>query len=262
MLSLHAEYILLIMNEFLNTLILNGTMPVLAALLLGLMTTISPCPFCSNLTAVSYLVREVGSKRRVWINSLLYMLGKIVAYCALSAVFIAGAQIEPVQKWFERWGEPLLGPFLIVCGLFMFVGGWREQHHSHEHSGTTKVERWLENGSAKMQQWLQARSALYSFVMGVVFSLAFCPYSGVLFFGMLLPLTMSAPLSWGWSMPVLYGIGTGLPVLVVAVLLAWSVESIGSINRQIQRVEIWIRSISALLFVAVGVWLVVENLIG
>ncbi len=224
-------------------------MPLLTAFLLGLMTIISPCPFCSNITAIGYICKDISSRRRILLNGIMYASGKIFIYTLLSLVFILGAQITGIQHFFETYGEPALGPFLILCGLFMLVGGHHEQHHDHEHNHGI-------GHRVTGNKWLTAHGSwLTAFFLGVIFSLAFCPYSGVMYFGMLIPMTMSQPLAWSWMMPMVYGLGTGLPVIIIAWLLAYSAFGIGKINHNIQHVEIWLRRICATLFIGVGIYL-------
>ncbi len=229
---------------------LASTMPLLTALLLGLMTIISPCPFCSNIAAISYIGKDVDNKHKVLINGLIYVLGKVVAYTALCAIFIFGAQIEGIQHFFETYGEPLLGPFMIICGIFILVGGHHEHHHGDEHHNKFAT-RFTQIVSTKhhVPDWI------WSFILGVVFSMAFCPYSGVLFFGMLVPLSMAQPVIWSWVMPIIYALGTGIPVIVIAWLLAYSVATIGNIYHNIQHFEVWFRRICAILFIGIGIYL-------
>lgn len=238
---------------FQNFLTDTSTMPLLTALLLGLMTIISPCPFCSNIAAIGYISKDIDNKRNVLLNGIMYALGKVFAYTALSLVFIFGAQVDSIRHFFETYGEPVLGPFLIVCGLFILIGGHHEHNHEHEHNHGLmgKLKQFARRGS-NVPGWI------WSFVLGVTFSLAFCPYSGVLYFGMLIPLTMAQPVIWSWSMPVMFGIGTGVPVVIIAWLLSYSVMGIGKINRHIQHFEIWFRRICALLFIGMGIYLCIS----
>ena len=238
----------------LEALLQNQTMPLLTAFLLGLMTIISPCPFCSNLTAVGYISKDMSSRRRVVLNGVMYALGKVIAYTALSLLFIGGAQAEPVQRFFEHYGEPALGPFLIVCGLFMLIGGHHERNDEHEHNHG--LGHRLAGKGGNTPDWL------WSLVLGIVFSLAFCPYSGVLYFGMLIPMTMAQPVAWSWMMPVLYGLGTGLPVVLIAWLLAYSVVGVGRLNERIRHFELWLRRICAGLFILTGIALCIWLLVG
>lgn len=220
-------------------------MPLLTALILGLMTIFSPCPFCSNIAAVSYIAKDIHNQRLIILNGLLYTLGKMLTYTLLSLIFIFGAQITPIQQFFERYGEPALGPFLIVCALFMLIIGKSEERpHEHNHGIGQRIK---DLGNT------QISSPLYCFLMGLVFSLAFCPYSGVLFFGMLVPLTMAQPIAWSWTMPLLYGFATGFPVVIIAVILARSLTSMKRINENIMVFEKWLRWICAAIFFITGI---------
>lgn len=231
----------------------TSTMPLLTALLLGLMTIISPCPFCTNIAAVGYIGKDINNTKKVLYNGIMFICGKVFAYTALSMIFILGAQTEHIRHFFETYGEPALGPFLILCGLFILIGGKREHNHTHEHNHGV---------FGKFQQCLHKRNNIpdwiWSFILGIVFSMAFCPYSGVLFFGMLMPLTMTQPILWSWTMPVMFGLGTGLPVLAIAWLLSYSIMGIGKINHRIQHFEIWFRRLCALLFIGIGIYLCIS----
>ena len=92
-------------------------------------------------------------------------------------------------------------------------------------------------------------SALF---LGILFSLAFCPTSGIFYFGMLMP--MSAAETGGYLLPVVYAIATGLPVILVAWVLAYSVAGLGKLYNRIQVFEKWFRKVVAILFIAVGIY--------
>lgn len=185
----------------------------------------------------------------------MYVFGKVAAYTTLCLVFIFGAQIDGIQHFFETYGEPLLGPFMIVCGLFILIGGHHEGHHQHDekhqHGLSSRFAHFTER-KRNIPNWL------WAFVLGIVFSMAFCPYSGVLFFGMLVPLTMAQPIAWSWTMPVVFGLGTGIPVIVIAWLLSYSIAGIGKINHNIQHFEVWFRRICALLFIGIGIYMCIS----
>ncbi len=235
----------------LETLLHNSTMPLLTAFILGLMTIISPCPFCSNLTAIGYISKDISNRKQTILNGIMYALGKIFTYTVLSLIFIFGAQIEGIQQFLQTYGEPALGPFLILCGLFMLIGGHHEQHHEHNHNHEVRAR------VAVSPLWGRQKGG-YAFLLGIVFSLAFCPYSGVMYFGMLIPMTMSQPLAWSWLMPIVYGLGTGLPVVIIAWLLAYSITGIGKINHNIQHFELWLRRMCSILFIAIGIYLCIH----
>lgn len=234
--------------EYLNHLLENSSFPLLTAFVLGLMTTISPCPLCTNVTAIGFIGKNVNNKRQIITNGLLYALGKIVAFTSLATVFVLGANVMDAQLFFETYGEMLLGPFLIVGGLFMLEFFKFHHHTSRHHSSGSFSERIMSKSKAGNAWW--------SFLLGVIFSLAFCPYSGVLYFGGLIPLTMAN--REGLLLPVIYAIGTGLPVLIFAWIIAYSFAGLGNFYNKIQVFEVWFRRITAILFILIGVYVMFE----
>lgn len=236
--------------------------------MLGVLTMISPCPFCSDITAVSYLGKNVCSTRTLLWNSLFYVLGKCFSYTVLALVFIAGTQIDGVRAFFEHYGEPALGPFLILVGLCIAFFGWREAHHEHrteEHDeGHCSADTHHEHAPHRLISRLQTvnlrplSGPVMSFVLGAVFALAFCPYSGVLYFGTLLPLTLLQPPAWSWLMPVLFGLGDALPVLVISLIISKGLAGIGRINGNLMHIELWLRRICVIIFLGLGIYLTVS----
>ena len=202
----------------------NSTFPLLTAFLLGLLTMLSPCPFCSDMTALSYLSRNVSNMRAIVMGSLCYVLGKCFSYTLLALVFILGAQTEGVRAFFETYGEPALGPFLLIMGVAIAIFSYREAHHNHDsnsHTHEHAPHRLIRSISKVNLKPLNGPVAC--FILGAVFALAFCPYSGLLYFGTLIPLTMMQPMSWSWLMPVLFGLGDALLVMIL-----WSSRRRGS----------------------------------
>jgi len=93
-------------------------------------------------------------------------------------------------------------------------------------------------------------------LLGIVFALAFCPYSGVLYFGMLIPMTISS--ASGLYLPIVFAIATGIPVIIFAWLIAFSVGSIGGVYNKMKTFELWFRRAVALLFIGVGIYYLVN----
>ena len=195
--------------DWLYSLLDNSSLPVVTALILGILTAVSPCPLATNLTAVAYIGREIDNRRKVFYLGLLYTLGRAVAYSALGAVLIfiirKGEDAFGIQDAISTIGEWVLGPALVLIGLFMLFG-----HLLH-------LPKFGFSGQAS-GSWTQG--ALGAFILGVLFAMAFCPTSGMLYFGMLIP--MSAVESGGYALPVVYAIATSLPVLVAAWIIAYS----------------------------------------
>ena len=227
--------------EWLQTLSENSGMPILTAFALGLLTALSPCPLATNIAAVGYISRDIEDRHRIFRNGLLYTLGRIVAYTVLGIVLISilqeGASLFGVQKFIGKYGELLIGPALLVIGLFMFFG----------HLLPLPSFGFKGNG-----EQVAKRGGWGAFLLGVLFALAFCPSSGIFYFGMLIPL--SATTVAGWLLPVVFAIATALPVLLIAWVLAFSAQCIGKVYGQMQTVQKWLNTIVGLLFIAIGIY--------
>ncbi len=224
--------------EILQNLLENTEIPLLTAFLLGLMTAISPCPLATNITAIGFISKDMGSRKRVFVNGLRYTLGRSVSYTAIGLLFFFGAGQFEFAGFIQEWGEKVIGPVLILIGFLML--------------GVINIKiPGLGSVSDKLQD--QSGKGFWGvLLLGVVFALAFCPYSGVLYFGMLIPMTISS-LS-GLYLPVIFALGTGIPVIIFAWLIAFSVGAIGSTYNKIKTFEFWFRRVVAVLFIGVGVY--------
>lgn len=228
--------------EFLTDLLDSSTMPWLTALLLGLMTAISPCPLATNITAVGFISRDIENRNRVFINGLLYTLGRAITYTVIALVIYFGADQLKFGGFFQRYGEKIIGPLLIIIGLFMLdIVSIKFPAFNRLTSRMQEKKRW---------------GYLDAVLLGLVFALAFCPYSGVLYFGMLVPLTIAS--SSGLYLPVVYAIATGIPVIVFAWIIAYTISSIGGVYKKLKSFELWFRRIIAVLFIGVGIYYIIR----
>lgn len=227
--------------EWLQTLLDSSTAPALTAFLLGLLTAVSPCPLATNVAAIGFIGRNVESRRRIFLNGLLYTLGRIIAYTVLGIVLILilreGASLFGIQKFIGRYGELILGPALLLIGLFMLFGSRL---------------RLPSFGFRSNGEGLARKGGFGALLLGMLFAMAFCPTSGVLYFGMLIP--MSATAAAGYLLPVLFALATALPVLIVAWILAFSVQRIGSFYGRMQTVQKWLNRIVGGIFVGIGIY--------
>lgn len=224
--------------EVLQNLLETSQFPILSAFLLGLMTAISPCPLATNITAIGFISKDLKSQRKVFINGLVYTLGRAVSYTVIGLIFFFGASQFEFSGVLQEWGEKLLGPLLVLIGLFM-LGVLKLTI-----PGISFLTEKMENKSN--------RGFWGVLLLGIVFALAFCPYSGVLYFGMLIPMTVSS--ASGLILPLVFAIATGIPVIIFAWLIAFSVGSIGNLYNKIRVFEIWFRRVIAILFIGVGLY--------
>lgn len=219
---------------------------IFSALLLGLLTILDPCTLFTSIAAISYIDRELGNKRKVLLNGTMFVLGKLATYVLLSIPFIMGAQTDGIQHVLEHYGEPILGGFMIICGIVLLFSG--HHHHNHDHG----VSKWLQSVDSE-SSWL------WSFMLGIFFAIAFCPHRLVYFITMI-DITVSLPASWNWLLPVVFGLGTGLPIMLIAWLVSYSVVNISSLTSKLRTFEKWFRHICAVLFMGLGIYLCIHTL--
>lgn len=225
--------------EFLQQWLDNTSYPIFTAFILGLMTAISPCPLATNITAIGYISKDIEDKRKVFLNGILYTVGRAFTYTGLGLLFYFGANQFQIAGFFNKYGERFLGPLLIIIGLVML-----------------NVIRVKLPGTGILGEKVVAKnrmgSSLSSFLLGVVFSLAFCPYSGVLYFGMLIPITVSS--ASGLYLPLVFALGTGLPVIIFAWFIAFTISGIASLYNKIKLFELWFRRGISVLFIITGLY--------
>lgn len=228
--------------DWLQTLLENSTTPVLTAFLLGLLTAISPCPLATNIAAIGYIGKDVEDRRRVFLSGLLYTAGRIAAYTLLGMVLIMilrrGASMFGIQKFIGEWGEILLGPALIVIGVLMIA--------SHR----LRLPQFGFKGNNAEN--LKRHGGWGAFLLGVLFAMAFCPRSGMFYFGMLIP--MSATTTMGYLLPAVFATATALPVIIVVWLLAFSMQKVGRFYGWLKNIERWATIIVSILFIMVGLY--------
>ncbi len=227
--------------EYLQALLENYNIPVLSAFVLGLMTSISPCPLATNITATAFISKNITNKKLVFLSGVLYSLGRAFSYTVIGLILFFGASKFHVGRFFQQNGEKFLGPLLIIVGLIMlnvirlnFLG--------------------KSNFTEKLTEKLKGKGLLGSFLIGVIFALAFCPYSGALYFGMLIPMTISSV--DGLYLPIVFAFGTGLPVILFTYLLAFAAGSVGVFYNKIAKTEKVMRIITGVVFVLTGVYYV------
>lgn len=223
--------------DFLNTLIDQYNLPLLTAFILGIMTSISPCPLATNITAVAYISKSIQSTRHTLASGLAYTLGRAVSYTLLATLVYFGLSSFEIAKIFQGWGDKVLGVALILISLTMF--------------GVIKLKFAATNQKIEqMKQFLASKGYLGALLLGVLFALAFCPYSGVLFFGVLIPLVLKS--QEGLLLPPLFALGTGLPVMLLSFILAFSVEKVGRIYNIMGKIEKVMRYGVATIFLLSG----------
>lgn len=227
--------------DILQTWLEGSEVPVLTAFILGLLTAVSPCPLATNITAIGFVSKDIESKNRTFLYGLLYTLGRILAYSLLGALLIfmlrRGIDTFDLQSEVSRWGELLLSPVLVGVGLLMLFGD------------RLPLARF---GISASERGERLRGAWGSLLLGILFAMAFCPTSGLFYFGMLIP--MSASATGGYALSAVYALATGLPVMAVAWIIAYSMANIAGFYHKMQVFQKWFNRFVAALFIIVGLY--------
>jgi len=221
----------------------NLNIPVLSALFLGLLAAISPCPMATNIAAVAYVSRRVTDRRYAVMTAALYTLGRMISYSVLGILIImAGLEIPGLASFLQDFGEEILGPLLIIVGLIML--------------NINRLSFSLGGGKlSSIGGKVADLGMIGGLLLGILFALAFCPYSAVLFFGLLIPLALKT--TGGVTLPAVFAIGTGLPVLVFGMLLSIGVSRVSTWLNTLTRAEKIIHVVVSIIFIGIGIYYVV-----
>lgn len=218
-----------------------------SALWLGILTSISPCPLASNIAAISFIGRRVDSKRHVLLSGTLYTFGRTLTYLILGMIVMAGLMASgEIARFLQKYLNQILGPVLILVGMVLL--GLLNVTSSFNLAGSGVQER-----AGKGGIW-------WSVILGILFALSFCPVSAGLFFGGLIPLSTSNGSKF--LLPGLFGIGTALPVIVFAFLMAFGSQYVGRAFNRMTQIEWWVRMITGIIFILAGVYYCLTHIYG
>ncbi len=214
---------------------------------LGILTSISPCPLATNIAAISYIGKRLDNPKAVMLSGLMYTVGRMVTYTALGALVVGSVlSIPEVAMFLQKHMNKALGPVLIVAGVLLL--------------DMVRLRAYGGGVSDKLALRVQKWGIWGSLALGVLFALSFCPISAALFFGSLIPIAIDHQSSL--VMPMVYGIGTALPVVAFAILIAMGARFLGNIFNKVSVFEKWARRVTAVAFIIVGGYYVLVYLIG
>ncbi len=223
------------MQEFLTGLYADATGPLVSALLLGLLTAIAPCPMTINITAIGFIGKDISHRKRIALNGVFYALGTVFSYTALAMLLYLGADQFRIATIFQQYSERIIGPLLLVIGILM--------------TGLIRIDFPLFSRITRRFEKKETFRAWDSFLLGAVLALAFCPYSGVLYFGMLIPLVLTTASPW---LSLVFSLTAAIPIVLFAWLIAFAVSGVGKLFNNLKRFEFWFRKVVALLFIGIG----------
>lgn len=225
----------------------NYYLDIFSAFWLGILTSISPCPLATNIAAVSFISRNLGSSQKVLWSGLLYAAGRMLTYIAIAVLAVASLLSLPEVSFFlESNMHKIIGPLLIIVGIILL-------DVIPVSFSASLVSNSVQEKAGKWGMW-------GSGLLGIIFALTFCPLSAALFFGSLIPLAVDGKSAI--MMPSVYGLGTALPVVAFALVMVFSMKSIGKIFHQLTQIEKWVRKLTAAIFIGAGIYLLLKNLMG
>ena len=227
---------------------LRGTsdIAILAAFFIGLMTAISPCPLATNLTAIAYASKRIDNSKHTIIVGIFYTCGRMLTYVLIaSAIVWFGLKTQTIALFLQKYGGNLLGPLLLIIGIIML-----DFIKLNFIKSSDRIN--------KLKEKLASKGLLGSFLLGIIFALAFCPFSAVLFFGMLIPLALKV--GDGLIIPSVFAFATGLPVIIFSFMLVYSVSKLGKIMNKITFFEKLMRKIVSIVFIIVGMYYIVRGI--
>ncbi|WP_239441568.1 aromatic aminobenezylarsenical efflux permease ArsG family transporter [Methanospirillum hungatei] len=226
----------------------SSDIPLVAAFFIGLMMAISPCPLATNITAIAYISRNLSSGKYTLFVGSLYTIGRVLVYVAIAALIVLGGlKVQSISLFLQEYGDLLLGPILLICGILMLEV--IPLSMKFEHEGLSELKE-------KLSKKFLDKGFFGSFLLGILFALSFCPFSAVLFFGMLVPLALSVQDPIG--VPLVFGLATGLPVIIFAALLSTGVGRCGAMMNKVQTAEKIFRRAVAVLFIIIGAYYTVQ----
>lgn len=217
----------------------NSQYPLLTAFILGILVVMHPCPLAANIAAIGLILRQKSKKNNSQLSY--YVLGRTLAYSLLGILLVflirIGAKVLHIGDQLSIWGERLLAPLLIVIGLYLL---YNDLLHHHDHVPSTKDHQ---------QRFSGAWGSLW---LGVLFALAFCPESGIVYFGMIIPMAVQS--SVAYLIPVAFAIGAALPVLFLSYLFAYGIQRMERFERGMHLIQLWLTRFVAVLFIVAGIF--------
>jgi cytochrome c-type biogenesis protein len=218
-----------------------------SAVWLGVLTSVSPCPLATNIAAVSFISRRITQRNTVFLSGILYTLGRSLTYIVLGVLIVKTLVDVPILSDFlQRYVNKILGILLILVGMVLL--------------DLLRIPFSLPSVSENVAKKLIEKGAFGSLFLGILFALAFCPVSAALFFGGLIPISVKA--QSGIVLPLIYGIGTALPVLLFAILVSTGTELVNRVYHGIARLEVYSKIVTGIVFIVVGMYYVLSHIFG
>jgi cytochrome c-type biogenesis protein len=218
--------------------IINHTkqIPMLAAFILGLIGALAPCQLTGNMGAITIYGNRSLQLKKQWIEVIFFISGKIFVFSALGwAFWIAGEQLQPILPSYFSIFRKLMGPLFVIIGLFLL--------------GLIQF-RILARILDKIPTFKIRNGKFGSFLMGVGFSIAFCPTMFALFFFTLMPIVISTP--YGAVLPSIFGIGTSIPIIILVILISYLGMN-GLLMKKSRKIGSFVQKAAGMIIILIGI---------
>lgn len=209
---------------------------------MGLVVIACPCTIASNVTILTSMLNRNVSASMLFSKACIYVLGRMVAYLGIAYLLYSFSEIIAVSESIQNILGLLLGPLFLWVGILML-------DIVHVHGLENKCLIW-------MKKWTMSDKLVGPFLLGLAFAFAFCPYGALIYFGMMIPLSVTS-INGLW-VPLFFSIGTALPILLVALLFFWGWDSNKHLLSKFQTFELWLRRILAVFFIISGILFILE----
>lgn len=216
----------------------SSNIALFAALFFGFIGSVAPCQISANIGAITYFGNRQMQEKMFGFELMLYLLGKMLVFSVFGLLFwLFGQSLSQSSIPVFVYARKMVGPILILIGVFM-LGWFRFSGFGHRISGFVQAFSLRVGGKSG------------AFLMGVAFSLGFCPTMFSVFFGGVMPLAIQS--GYGFLLPPVFAVGTAMPLLLFAGLAV----GFGLDRRMIKRAKTWGKRVqigAAVLFILLGI---------
>lgn len=239
--------------------LVTSSTPFVAVVVMALLVAINPCPLATVVSSLLFLTGRQTNRRRGWWLTTLYALGRALLYFSLgllSAWFLrTSIQTLQLQEQILYGLEHWLGPLIILLGVLLFLFG-RHDHHDHHHEEQTHQVEEHEQSLERQGAW--SWRALW---LGFSSALFFCPATGLIYFGILVPMTAQAEGAVGLLYLGLFAILTASVAYPVYGLIRMGLSRLARFTGDMQRWRKWLSVGISLLFIVMGVVITLVHLL-
>lgn len=246
--------------------LVSGSTPFVAVVVMALLVAINPCPLATVVSSLLFLTGRQTSRRQGWWIASLYALGRALLYFSLGllSAWLLRTSIQTLQiqeqilYGLEHW----LGPLIILLGVLLWLFG-RHDHHDHHNHQNEEPTHQAEEYDLEQRQPLERQGAWSWRALWLGFSSAlfFCPATGLIYFGMLVPMTAQAGGAVGLLYLGLFALLTGSVAYPVYGLIRMGLSRLARFAGDMQRWRKWLNVGISLLFVVLGIVMTLVHLL-